>query len=112
MISGGMEEESHKYKSSTLNIHNTFRHCHQKPLRLVDENYQELEELIKAWKCHEPLPLHHPALNKPGPTPAQIWMDKCPEIHEITRAVKIISLGNLPGLDGIHPKVIQRRGPN
>ena len=43
--------------------------------------------------------------------PVQNWMDECPEIDEISKAIDMISYGKSPGSDRIHPEVIKRGGP-
>ena len=50
------------------------------------------------------------AFNNLRQAPFQNWMDRCPGIDEISKAIDMISDGKSPGSDEIQPEVIKRRG--
>ena len=76
----------------------------------------EKKDLLSRWTEHfskllnEAPVIDQDAINNLRQAPVQNWMNKCPEIDEITTAIGMISEGKSPGSDGIHPEVIKRGG--
>ena len=76
----------------------------------------EKQDLLNRWTEHfskllnEAPVIDQDAVNNLRQAPVQNWMDRCPEIDEISKAIDMISDGKSPGSDGIHPEVIKRGG--
>jgi len=42
--------------------------------------------------------------------PTQGWMNECPDVTEVMRAVNALSDRKSPGVDGIHPELLKKGG--
>ena len=77
----------------------------------------EKQDLLNRWTEHfskllnEAPEIDQYAINNLRQAPVQNWMDRCPEIDEISKAIDMVSDGKSPGSDGIHPEVFKRGGP-
>lgn len=77
----------------------------------------EKKDLLIRWSEHfkkllnETPEIDQDAIKNLKQATVQNWMDECPEIDEVRRAVEMLSEGKSPGADGIHPEVIKKGGP-
>jgi len=42
--------------------------------------------------------------------PTQGWMNECPDVTEVMRAVNALSDRKSPGVDGMHPELLKKGG--
>jgi hypothetical protein len=76
----------------------------------------EKNELLQRWTEHfrsllNGMPnIDKHAVESLEQSPMQIWMNECPDIDEVNKAVLMLKEGKAPGSDGIHPEIIRKGG--